>query len=230
MRSAEGWKFNDVFFLMAIHFLAAILTFLLYGPFIKNEEIRQESFQLVCSLFSMFLPVLWVKRRYNLNKEALQIKKGRWSFKRTATIGLSTGIACFLFDSIMMGPGLVEVGRFIVANPLTVLLLPLSLRTGVAVFLTPIGEEILFRGFIYGYLRVRLGTRIGLLVQAVIFSLLHLDFFSPSFSYLLIQRVVFGLVFGVLCVVSSSIYPGIVSHGVTNYFIHIASLTQLGGR
>jgi membrane protease YdiL (CAAX protease family) len=224
MPSIQRWKLKDVLLVITIHFVAAIVAYLSYGHFISSEEMRRQWFLFAWSLLDIFLPVYWLKKCYNLNSDELQIKKGHWSFKKTAAIGVSTGVICFLFDSIMAGHSSVEVSRVIIANPFNFLLLPFSLRGCVLLVLTPIGEEIFFRGFIYGYFRDRVGPKSGLLIQALIFSLLHFDFISISFSYLWIQRSLFGLVLGVLCLVSGSIYPGVMCHSVTNYLINVAQL------
>ncbi len=81
------------------------------------------------------------------------------------------------------------------------------LAVGVA---APIAEETLFRGFILGGLRRRLGTLGALIVSAAIFTLPHL----PVTIYPAIFEL--GLLLGLLFVQTKSLWPGILLHAAFN--------------
>lgn len=74
----------------------------------------------------------------------------------------------------------------------------------------PIAEETLFRGFILGGLRRRLGTIGALIVSAAIFTLPHL----PVTIYPAIFAL--GLLLGLLFVQTRSLWPGIFLHAIFN--------------
>jgi uncharacterized protein len=80
---------------------------------------------------------------------------------------------------------------------------------GVAV-VAPIAEEIVFRGFLYGGLRQRIGVIGAMLVSASFFTALHmsLDLFIPIF--------VLGIFLAWLYEYTGSLYPGILLHAANN--------------
>ncbi|NPV28000.1 MAG: CPBP family intramembrane metalloprotease [Firmicutes bacterium] len=76
--------------------------------------------------------------------------------------------------------------------------------------LAPVSEEMYFRGFVYPYLRSRLGVRMALWLSAMFFSVLHLD--VVRFIPLMLGG--FGLAW--LYERTGSLYPSVVAHGVWN--------------
>jgi len=74
----------------------------------------------------------------------------------------------------------------------------------------PLAEETVFRGYLLPALRQRLGLQPAILVQALLFSLIHLDpiGFMP--------RLILGLVFGYLVTVTGSIWSSVFAHALNN--------------
>lgn len=62
-----------------------------------------------------------------------------------------------------------------------------------AVLTGPVAEELFFRGFLYGWLRVRIGVVKGLAFSSVLFSMLHMD--PVAFLPLTGLGILFGLVY-----------------------------------
>jgi len=91
-------------------------------------------------------------------------------------------------------------------NPLSLLLIILTV-----VFVAPIGEEMVFRGFLQRYLENSWGdaTR-AILVSSLFFALIH---FNP---YWAIQIYFMGLLLGYLSWLTKSIYPSILMHMAIN--------------
>ncbi len=85
------------------------------------------------------------------------------------------------------------------------------------VVVTPLMEEFVHRGVIYGYLRSKLGWRLGLVLQAVIFTLVHPNVYQGNFTIILFYFA-FGLGFGGLYQYYRSLYPAVGCHGALNYF------------
>ncbi len=85
------------------------------------------------------------------------------------------------------------------------------------VIITPLMEELVHRGVIYGYLRSRLGWRVGLILQALIFTLVHPNVYQGNLTIILFYFA-FGLGFGGLYQFYKSLYPAVVCHGALNYF------------
>lgn len=84
------------------------------------------------------------------------------------------------------------------------------------VIITPLMEEVVYRGVIYGYLRSRLGWPLGLVVQALLFTLVHANVYQGDWTMILFYFA-FALGFGGLYQYYRSLYPAVVCHGALNY-------------
>jgi len=89
-----------------------------------------------------------------------------------------------------------------------------------------LGEEILFRGFLGGWLIRRLGFAIGNTLQAFVFLLPHLLLLLVSLSLwpVIIVQLVAGWLLGWLRYRSNSIFPGWLAHSLTNAFGALAAM------
>ncbi|MGD9896512.1 MAG: lysostaphin resistance A-like protein [Candidatus Methylacidiphilaceae bacterium] len=88
----------------------------------------------------------------------------------------------------------------------------LSLLLVFILVLAPLGEEVLFRGFLYVYLKNRLSRNASLVVTALLFALLHFNW--PTFLPLFF----FGLLLGVAYEFSGSLLLSIAIHCWFNSF------------
>ena len=80
----------------------------------------------------------------------------------------------------------------------------------IAVIGAPVSEELLFRGVMFRWLRVRKGERLAAVISAAVFSAVHLE------PHLLLARFGMGLVLAHTVEVSSSLYPAIALHAAMN--------------
>lgn len=90
-----------------------------------------------------------------------------------------------------------------------------------AAIISPIYEEIFYRGFLYRWFRVKWGVSAGILLSSIIFMLVHI----PTYNTLPINFLT-GVVFSWTYEKTGSIYPGIIIHGVFNGIA--VALTALG--
>jgi membrane protease YdiL (CAAX protease family) len=89
-----------------------------------------------------------------------------------------------------------------------------------------LGEEILFRGFLGGWLVRRLGFARGNTVQALVFLLPHLLLLLVSRSLwpVILVQLVAGWLLGLLRYRSNSILPGWLAHSLTNALGALAAM------
>lgn len=80
-----------------------------------------------------------------------------------------------------------------------------------AAVISPIYEEILYRGFLYRYFRSKYGIKGGILISSLIFMIVHI----PTFNTLPVNFVT-GLVFAWTYEKTGSIWPGVLIHGTFN--------------
>ncbi|MHC1777520.1 MAG: lysostaphin resistance A-like protein [Lentimicrobium sp.] len=84
--------------------------------------------------------------------------------------------------------------------------------------LPALGEELLFRSALIGiFKKVFKGIHMPVLISAIVFSALHLQFFG------FLPRFVFGLAFGYLFVWSGSVWVPITAHFINNAGMVVAS-------
>lgn len=80
-----------------------------------------------------------------------------------------------------------------------------------AVVVSPIYEEIFYRGVLYNFFRTKMGQLWGLIVNATIFTLVHIPHYET-----LPMMFAGGIVFAWLYEKSSSIFPAILAHALLN--------------
>lgn len=98
---------------------------------------------------------------------------------------------------------------FIFVNPVEISNFWKFLLTFAIGFIVPISEEIFFRGILLRYLVISTGKNAGLLLNSLIFTLLHFFlYFIPIF--------IISLFFGFLTLKTKSILPAIFLHALTN--------------
>ncbi|MEK5056564.1 type II CAAX endopeptidase family protein [Niallia sp. FSL K6-0212] len=90
-----------------------------------------------------------------------------------------------------------------------------------AAIISPVYEEIFYRGFLYRFIRSKYGILIGMLGSSLIFMIVHI----PTFNTLPINFVS-GLIFAWTYEKSGSVVPPIIIHGIFNGIAII--LTALG--
>ncbi|MBC2581658.1 CPBP family intramembrane glutamic endopeptidase, partial [Clostridium sp. DJ247] len=79
-----------------------------------------------------------------------------------------------------------------------------------AIFITPVFEEILFRGLILNELRNHFNLSISILTQAVIFGLFHLNRVQAIYTFIA------GIVLALIYIWTDSIYSTIICHFIYN--------------
>ena len=195
---------------------------------LSNETIAFNLVHYAASLLQLALPLLWVTKKLKVPKEALGLTHGKLSWMLHILIGVSAATVYFL---VFLGLArCCHLHPFLVYakqkpySPLQSILLPVSLGALPTTVLAPIAEEVMFRGFTYGYLRTKIGVAGGLVLQAVLFGLTHFNMNTSVYSALAI--IVAGMLFGLLYEKTGSLYPSMICHGAINYFWIIGAATQ----
>jgi membrane protease YdiL (CAAX protease family) len=171
-------------------------------------------------IIEIILPIFWVKKKYDLKPEALGLRKGRWPISASFLIGV--GAAIIYYASVR--EGILGFGWLYTAAKIYYadwILLLFSFLDFWSVILAPISEEILFRGFLYGYLRKRLGIYWGLTLQGLLFDFMHFWFLQSNTLFLCLDNFLKGLMLGILYEKTKSVYPSIVCHSAINYIASV---------
>lgn len=80
-----------------------------------------------------------------------------------------------------------------------------------AAIISPIYEEIFYRGFLYRFFSSRYGVLSGMMISSIIFTVVHI----PTFNTLPVNFVS-GLIFSWVYQKTESVIPGIIIHGTFN--------------
>ena len=218
-QNSAHWTFWDIAGIFSLCLVGTGVTGFAMLFFRGDDLVTKYVVMFVTGLLGMLAPPWWLNSRYGLFIDAVGVRKG----KPNAWIYTWTGIAAVIaLNGVMWqiapawsGPP-VQLSRAV--TYLDFILLPVSIGGFLFTVWGPVSEEVLFRGLLYGYLRSRLGVPVGLVVQGLLFVLVHFPFFKTSFNDGLLssfQILFLGLVFGFLYQRTSTLYPSIICHGAT---------------
>lgn len=105
-----------------------------------------------------------------------------------------------------------------------------SLYVIMGLILSPIAEEIMFRGVLEGYLLATTITWIAIVIPAILFSVMHIAPFSKAprrlLCIVLISAFALGMIAGTVRFISGSIIPSIISHTSFNLAGKIIETTK----
>lgn len=221
--SPVPWNGKDVVIVVSITMVFPALVYCL----MRLARIEREGWLFPVYTFNgiaahLLVPLLWAKKRYHTTWAAFGLRGGVWSFAKHVPMGAASGLAIFLLANLGEGNGHPTLSAFL-RNATA--LKPAPFNSWFAVFpyvVGPFAEEVYYRGFFYGYMRQRLGIIMGLVGQALFFSLCHFPFFHATSGYFFYTFSI-GTLLGLLFEVSGSIYPSMISHMALNYLAGVAA-------
>lgn len=159
---------------------------------------------------SLLLVAAWVRWRMHLNMRDIGLAwQGMWTVQAvllSATVGVLLVATWILSTS---GPLRVTFTDHLVSTSS-------YFSAFSVVLLSPIYEEAVYRGLYYPALKRSLGRGGALVAQAMLFSLLHFDFFADGSIERSAARFVLGGVLGLLYEYSRSLYSPIACHAAVN--------------
>lgn len=212
------WKLKDAMIVLAINLIAG---FVVADLFIKPGLSRMGLSSLEAgTIGGMFLAVvafatvyLWGVRQYRISWKVIGIFNAKKIIQHKKMILLYTFgaliVSLLLLFAMYSIIGVAPNSRSNAVDDTYLFAILLAVFSSVIV--SPIYEEVLYRGFIYPTLRNRFGVKKAIVFSALIFSLVHL----PSIDILPVNFVN-GLVFAILYERTNSIYVPMVAHALFN--------------
>jgi membrane protease YdiL (CAAX protease family) len=227
IRGQVTWGLSEMVAMTALFLLALPLAASLLGVGMPFSLRDLSIVALIQNVLLAGLPTYIVVSRYRLPASSLGIQAR--DARRLAIAGIGAGIFAILLSAAgeraaVFILGLIEgheqaALRAISEHLMDPLLPIINTLVGAApvawVFfllcvIVPIGEEVFFRGFVYGGLRRRWGVAAALVVSSLFFSVVHLKLVHGFSIFLL--AVIFALVYER----TGSLVPPIVAHAVNN--------------
>ena len=89
-----------------------------------------------------------------------------------------------------------------------------------AAIISPVYEEIFYRGFLYRWLRTRLGLIAALILSSLIFTIVHI----PTYNVMPVNFLS-GVIFAWAYERTSSVWPPVIIHGLTNGLMVLLTVT-----
>jgi hypothetical protein len=183
-----------------------------FHPGLKDELIRIAlPIQFVVYLFVYLCFFVIFKFKYDRGVfESLKWRKTPHSLLAAGFGGVVLAFALSAIAQFIHTPKVDTPFEQLVNTPLSVVLLAVT-----AVFLAPLFEEMLFRGFIQPLLSRTFGVVLGIFFTALLFGALHESEYQGAWQYVAGITVV-GIALGAIRATTDSIIPGVVMHGCFN--------------
>jgi len=218
------WTIKDILIVLFSELISMIL-FTILILILLGDRTSSHIISLYASGILMILyPILWIKLKYGLSKEALGLTRGKLRLSIIILYGVVGAIICFLI-MVSLKHNLRVINHKTSYSPLHIILAPFTPGGFVRILLIPIGEEILYRGFIYGCLRKKLGVILGIGLQSFVFTLSHFQYYAHgTFFTAFLITFILGLIFGFLYEKTATLYPPIICHGLVNYLANYLTI------
>lgn len=231
------WSIKDVTIYIAI--IIGLIALMVMGLNLSGaseyiENSANKSFFLLGIFLAQGLvilapPLLLTAKKYKLKKDHFSIKKigiGRTIYAAISGyltyIGITIAITAFILFTNIKIPG-----YQMQENVLEIFgdgTLQLIIAGIVIVGITPIIEEVFFRGIILGTFVNRIGVVFGSIFTAGIFAVFHMQWQS------IIPIFILGLIINQLVIRHKSIYPAIAFHALNNgiaFFIQVLIIKEV---
>lgn len=232
----DVWGLGEVVGLSLVFILTLPIIAATLGIDLSPNLEQLSVFSVIQNVLFVALAAYVVRRRYRLPLDQLGLRVARWPLwvalgvaagaatvpismgaERVATAVISVVVGVERAESMAEQEHLTDVLTGILEQPLTnAQIIWIVLLVCV---LVPIGEEVFFRGFVYGTLR-RWGIPAATVLSALFFGAVHQQIvhFLPI--------AVLGVILAVLYERTGSLIPAIVVHAVNNLVATLASLYQ----
>lgn len=232
------WRAREVFFIVILGFVTTLFfSLVLFAAMdVKEGTSTETTFILLTGGLSEILfggwVLLWIRFRHQRGPAALGLRLQKGDVRSGLLAGLlgigvafvATQVVYQIVDQVVRGPVKSPEQIPEVAGPLQV-----GLAVLLALVAAPVGEEILFRGFLYQAFRRWKGVTFGTILSAIVFGLAHTDFggladgisngdiaLIVSSLLIVLPTLALGVILAQVFERKGSLVPAIVAHSVFN--------------
>ena len=222
------WSIKDVFVVLAISFLLAIMmSFILIGPFrLELETVTLILIRFYTPLSLLLLPFFWAIKLRGASIRDIGIQGVSHPLKNLF-IGIGVGIIAFFISFgwrifpqlfILLESHLPEdFARGFIKEGLKWLFT----KGLIVVFLDAFYQEVYFRGFAYQAFLKKFNRKWALILSALFFSIMHFDYFNQFFWQYFLIRFAAGLLFAYLFDITHSLLAPTVAHSLCLYLSYL---------
>jgi len=214
---------KDIVFLLSVFLILNLVVVIPVSDSALGETKKIFIIEAIIPILVVSVIFSWLKKK-KVNCLSVGLCIPSAGLFRPAIVSIFSAVAVKLIDYSFFTGSLADLDWNRYSIP-AAFFLPMVYGIG-RIVITPFAEELIFRGVLYGYLRNRFGWKIGLVVQAIIFTMVHPQVYQGGFGTLCVYFL-FGVVFGFLYQYYESLYPSFLCHCALNYtgtFLHFLSI------
>lgn len=226
-KEQDSWGIKEFILLMLIEFVLVIgcIKFVvhpIYSRWFDNDLYAGTLMGLTIAIILISGVYLIALRPKKLSWSEVGIKKFTvkdWKIIVIFSIILMVGAVIIMLLTIFIGNSWENSKTEAIQQNVTFLTVLIAFIS--AAIISPIYEEIFYRGFIYRWLRTRIGFIGAILLSAIIFTIIHI----PTYNAMPVNFFS-GIIFALAYERTNSIWPSVMIHGLTNGIMVL--LTTLG--
>ncbi len=167
----------------------------------------------------------WANNKKHLTAAHLGLRPGRWKPIVSGVIGVGLGILLVMMAKMFPQYAAPHFKHMTSQWLKWTLWAPFTAVGFSTIFAQPLGEELLDRGILLPFLKSKLNLSLAVLLQAAVFSILHLRWVMGNVQAIPYLFVV-GCILGIVYHMSDSLYPSLVAHGTANFLSLSAMLAR----
>lgn len=226
-KEQDSWGIKEFILLMLIEFVLVVgcIKFVvhpIYSRWFDNDLYAGTLMGLTIAIILISGVYLIALRPKKLSWSEVGIKKFTvkdWKIIVIFSIILMVGAVIIMLLTIFIGNSWENSKTEAIQQNVTFLTVLIAFIS--AAIISPIYEEIFYRGFIYRWLRTRIGFIGAILLSAIIFTIIHI----PTYNAMPVNFFS-GIIFALAYERTNSIWPSVMIHGLTNGIMVL--LTTLG--
>ncbi|MFS0644385.1 CPBP family intramembrane glutamic endopeptidase [Siminovitchia sp. 179-K 8D1 HS] len=226
-KEQDSWGIKEFILLMLIEFVLVIgcIKFVvhpIYSRWFDNDLYAGTLMGLTIAIILISGVYLIALRPKKLSWSEVGIKKFTvkdWKIIVIFSIILMVGAVIIMLLTIFIGNSWENSKTEAIQQNVTFLTVLIAFIS--AAIISPIYEEIFYRGFIYRWLRTRIGFIGAILLSAIIFTIIHI----PTYNAMPVNFFS-GIILALAYERTNSIWPSVMIHGLTNGIMVL--LTTLG--
>lgn len=226
-KEQDSWGIKEFILLMLIEFVLVIgcIKFVvhpIYSRWFDNDLYAGTLMGLTIAIILISGVYFIALRPKKLSWSEVGIKKFTvkdWKIIVIFSIILMVGAVIIMLLTIFIGNSWENSKTEAIQQNVTFLTVLIAFIS--AAIISPIYEEIFYRGFIYRWLRTRIGFIGAILLSAIIFTIIHI----PTYNAMPVNFFS-GIIFALAYERTNSIWPSVMIHGLTNGIMVL--LTTLG--
>lgn len=208
------WTIKDIFYLILFFYSFQFIVGLFYR--VINEDIKN----VLYTLFLSALIIIWTKKVKKDNLAICGLKKASSVrfYMLALVLGIFLGIATFAINPNNFRIIIAYSFKLSYVKVITYSFL-CTYRGLTAAFLSPLCEELFFRGVVFQVIRKKFGIITSIMLVSFVFSLAH--YANQLLAYkILLASFVYSLFLTWLFERSRSLFPSLVCHAIINILIY----------